>query len=315
MYCLLPILKKTLIGASLLGCYSKTGFAQQNKLLNYKDLVFEKVSVTKNIYYDSAIKKGTKSRDHLLDLYEPVLDSNLARPLIIWIHGGGFKFGSKKSAGTPLWSRSFARRGYVCVALNYRLSKKRPLAKFPDLVEGCFTGIEDLKMAIEFLRKNAAIYKIDTSRIIAAGNSAGGMIALQAVYSNRSALQALFKQVDPSGTDTSVNPLKIVAIINFWGGIFETRWLENTRIPIVSVQGTNDKIVPYDHKNNLLFGSYAIHRKADSLGIPNVIKPYPGIGHELKKHFLPFLTGRRTKTRWMEAGQFAADFLYKQLFN
>ena len=108
--------------------------------------------------------------------------------------------------------------------------------------------------------------------------------------------------------------MKIVAIINFWGAVFEPRWLANTKIPIVSVQGTKDRIVPYDHINSPLYGTHAIHLKADSLGIPNAIRAYPGYGHELQKHFLPIFIGRQTKKRWMEAGQFAAGFLYKQLF-
>jgi hypothetical protein len=48
--------------------------------------------------------------------------------------------------------------------------------------------------------------------------------------------------------------------------------------------------------------------------MPNNLKVYQGYGHELQKHFIPFLAGRATKRRWREAGDFAAAFLYDVLF-
>jgi hypothetical protein len=307
------MLKNLLTVAFTLIIYMSS-FAQGNKLTRYKDFVFENVMVQKNIVYNNDIKEGIKKKYYLLDLYEPGADTVLQRPLIIWIHGGGFKFGNKKSAGTPLWSKSFARRGYVCAAINYRLSKKKPLAKFPDLVEGCYEGIEDVKTAVEFFKKNNALYRIDTNHIILAGNSAGGIIALQAVYSSSEELQHLINNNFSDNTNNGINPMHIAAIINFWGAIFNTDWLHNTIVPIISAQGTNDRSVLFEHRTIPMYGSLAIHKKADSLNIPNSLKAFEGYGHELHKHFLPVLTSAATKKRWMQAGQFAADFLYKQLF-
>jgi hypothetical protein len=53
---------------------------------------------------------------------------------------------------------------------------------------------------------------------------------------------------------------------------------------------------------------------ADSLQIPNALKAYEGFSHELQKHFNPFLVSRKTRRRWLEAAQFAADFLYDELY-
>jgi hypothetical protein len=106
----------------------------------------------------------------------------------------------------------------------------------------------------------------------------------------------------------------IAAVVNFWGGIFHIDWLQNARVPIVSVHGKKDGIVPYDHKGYPLYGSFAIHRTADSLHIPNQLKTYDDYSHELQKHFNPFIVSGPTKKRWLEAGQFAADFLYRELF-
>lgn len=281
----------------------------------YKDLVFTDTKVGKNILYRTTSKPGIKKKYNQLDLYEPAGDTNTLRPLIIWIHGGGYKFGNKKSRGIPLWSKTFAQRGYVCVAVNYRLSKKNTLSDFNELVKSCYTSIEDLYDAILFLKQNSNRYRIDTNRIIVAGNSAGGITALQAVYSSSQELAQLWTNSDAGILPFIHNSAKITAVINFWGAMFNPDWLKNASVPIVSVHGNKDRIVPFDHKGTVPFyGSLAIHLKADSLHIPNRLKTYEGYAHELQKHFNPFWTFKATRKRWMDAGQFAADFLYDELF-
>jgi acetyl esterase/lipase len=290
-----------------------TSFSQQPSPARFRDLVFKNVLVQKNILYRSTISKDIKHKYYRLDFYEPAADSILNRPIIIWMHGGGFKFGTKTTRGTPIWSKTFAQRGYVCAAINYRLSKKRPLARFPDLAEGCYDAIEDLRAALQFLKNNYRQYRIDTNRIVLAGNSAGSMIALQACYSNTSALLKLISHTDSTTIYPLHNPIKIAAIINFWGALFDINWLENSDVPVVSVHGSKDRVVPFAG-NGPLFGTAAIHKRADLLHITNDLKIYAGYGHELQKHFIPFFAGSKVKRRWLEAGQFAADFLYKALF-
>jgi dienelactone hydrolase len=264
--------------------------------IHYKDLVFPAVTVERNLTY----VEGQRGRAHLFDLYESKQDTTALRPLIIWMHGGGFKFGSKDQAGIKLWSKTFAERGYVAVAINYRLGRKNFSFSYTDLVKNCYNAVQDLRRAILFFKSNYARFGIDTSRIVVAGNSAGGITALQAVYSRE----------DGGGADRD----SIAAIVNFWGGIFNPDWLQQARVPIVSVHGKKDNIVNYDHKGYPLYGGYAIHKKADSLGIPNRLKLYDDYSHELQKHFNPLFAGAGTKKRWLEAGQFAADFLYEELW-
>jgi acetyl esterase/lipase len=269
------------------------------------------VTVEKNLSY-SSVRKG---RSTSFDLYQPAEDSTSLRPLILWMHGGGFKFGSKDATEIRLWSNSFARRGYVCAAINYPLGSKNLSFSFSGLVKNCYRAVQDVRQAITFFENNAARFRIDTNRIILAGNSAGGMIALQAAYSNNAQLIGLLGGDAPfPGKDIAQSAGPIAAVINFWGGIFNTEWLRSARIPIVSVHGDRDKIVPYDHKGYPLYGSLPIHQKADSLHIPNRLKTYEGYSHELQRHFNPIIVSRATRRRWLEAGQFAADFLYEELF-
>lgn len=293
-------------------CISLTSFAQPLKPALYKDYVFAEVTIQKNLSYST---DTTNNKYYLFDLYRPKGDSSKERPLIIWMHGGGFKYGTKKAKGIRMWGKSFARRGYTCAAINYRLSKKNPLRSFKALVKGCSEALEDVTKAIEFFKKNNTLYNIDTTRIILAGNSAGAIIALQSVYSSQAALSELIDEPDSTRENYIYNRNNVVAIINFWGALFNTNWLKNANIPIVSAHGRKDRIIPYAHKDSPMYGSYHIHQTADSLKIPNRLKTFDRFGHELQKHFIPIFRSRATKRRWLEAGQFAADFLYKEVIN
>ena len=93
-----------------------------------------------------------------LDLYLPKDGRDL--PLIVWVHGGAFRAGSKdRCPAVP-----YLREGYAVASINYRLSQH---AIFP-------AQIEDCKAAIRWLRANAAKHGIDPQRIGVWGSSAGG---------------------------------------------------------------------------------------------------------------------------------------------
>lgn len=279
----------------------------------FKDQVFAKVAVQKNISYKSSLPAGEKAKSFLMDVYQPENDANKARPLIIWIHGGGFRFGKKTSRGTPIWSKRFAKRGYVCAAINYRLTNRKSMSDRNNLMNACKDAMEDVNSVVAFFKKEYVRFGIDTTKIILAGNSAGGITALQSVFSSISRMGASEGHAF-SPADTVVNPNKIVAVINFWAGMFDSTWLKNTNVPFVSVHGLKDRVVPANRTDRGIFGSVIINRYATELKIPNSVHIYDRLGHELQKHFIPFLAGRPAKKRWNKGGDFAGDFLYKQLF-
>lgn len=95
----------------------------------------------------------------LLDLYLPK-DLSPDLPLVIWIHGGGWKNGSKEKP-KGIW---LAQNGYAFASINYRLTHE---AIWP-------AQIEDCRDAVRFLRKNANQFKIDPTKIAVWGGSAGG---------------------------------------------------------------------------------------------------------------------------------------------
>ena len=293
-------------------CISLSAKAQTDSPVKFKDIIFADITVDKDLcYFPNASPAEKKS--FLFDLYQPKDDHSAPRPLIIWMHGGGFKFGTKEAKGIKLWSKTFAQRGYVCAAINYRLSKKDPLFNFNELQKSCYHAVQDLKTAVEYFKQHHAGYNIDPDKIILAGNSAGGLIALQAAYSTDAGLAKMAGITDTGTNHPGV--LKVAGVINFWGAIFDLNWLKNARVPIVSVLGSKDGIVPPTHKSAPLYGGVDIHEKANSLAIPNELKIFESYSHELQKHFNPFFSGGKgTQKRWLEAGQFAADFLYNSLF-
>ncbi|MHC4994392.1 MAG: alpha/beta hydrolase fold domain-containing protein [Planctomycetota bacterium] len=97
-----------------------------------------------------------------LDLYLP---KKKGAPLAVWVHGGGWKKGSKNSTRIGF----LLEKGYAVASVEYRLTD---VATWP-------ANIHDIKGAIRFLRANADRYGYDARRIGVAGSSAGGhLVAL-----------------------------------------------------------------------------------------------------------------------------------------
>ena len=100
-----------------------------------------------------------------LDLYLPATGKDGARkpPLVVWVHGGAWRGGSREDM--PLGG--LVERGFAVASVDYRLS---PVARFP-------AQVHDVKAAVRFLRAKAAEHGYDAARVAVAGNSAGGHLA------------------------------------------------------------------------------------------------------------------------------------------
>jgi acetyl esterase/lipase len=128
-----------------------------------------------------------------LDLYEPT-GKAVSRPLVIFIHGGGWISGHTRHSGAfenwPGVLASLASRGYVVASVEYRLSGE---ARFP-------AAIQDIKSSIRWLRAHAAEYGIDKSKAIVWGGSAGGQLAaLTATSCGAQALEPVAPSPPPGG--------------------------------------------------------------------------------------------------------------------
>jgi len=149
------------------------------------------VRVDRNLVY--TVVQG---RSLPLDLYRPKSDART--PLVIWVHGGGWKSGSKKGAGPAL--TQLLKRGYAVASVEYRLSGE---AIFP-------AAIEDCKAAVSFLRLHAGKYNLNPERFGAWGSSAGGhLVALLGTTSDT-------KDFDTHPVTLKASP-KVQAVCNWFG--------------------------------------------------------------------------------------------------
>jgi acetyl esterase/lipase len=130
-----------------------------------------------------------------LDLHKPAGEPHA--PLIVWVHGGAWRSGSRDSM--PLGA--LVEQGYAVASIDYRLT---PVAPFP-------AQVHDIKAAIRFLRAKQAELGIDARRIAIAGDSAGGHLA--ALVGVSAGVAELEGEVgDHDGESSAVQ-----AIVSFYG--------------------------------------------------------------------------------------------------
>lgn len=141
-----------------------------------------RVARAKNVRYAD----GSRHR-HALDVYSPRAGVQGA-PVLLQIHGGAWIIGTKDTQGRPLMN-ALVDQGWVCVAINYRLS---PRVKFPDHLVDC-------KLALAWIREHIAEYGGDPNRVVVTGGSAGGhLTTMVGLTANNPRYQPGFEQIDTS---------------------------------------------------------------------------------------------------------------------
>jgi acetyl esterase/lipase len=132
------------------------------------------------------IPYGDAGKRNLLDIYQPQAPREGGFPVLLQVHGGAWIIGAKEEQAKPLMYH-MAQRGWLCVAINYRLS---PRAAFP-------AHIIDVKKAIAWIREHIGDYGGNPGFIAITGGSAGGHLSsLAALTPNRAEWQPGFEQVD-----------------------------------------------------------------------------------------------------------------------
>src|SRR5690606_30972641 len=184
-----------------------------------------------------AVKDGEELK---LDIYTPLNDSMQARPLIIFMHGGGFGGGTRTNEAEVKFAQAAARKGYVAVQISYRLTRKGQSFGCDFEAEGkleTFRGAaDDFMDAVHFMLKSSAVHKIDTAKVIVGGSSAGAEAVLNAVYNERLMFEDLskYKEVNFAG------------IFSLAGAVVDARYItEENAVPGVFFHGTEDNLVPY----------------------------------------------------------------------
>ena len=224
-----------------------------------------------------------------LDAASPKQSQDTLLPAVIFVHGGGFRSGSK-DAGIPLII-AFAQGGYLAVTIDYRLAG---VAGFPAAVHDC-------KAAVRFLRANAKELGIDPWRIGIVGPSAGGYLsALIGTSGNDGALEG---ELEPSGVSSTVQcvvdisgPIDFTRFqdgvrreyLNVWLGHdlqeYKRRakeaspltYIDDADPPFLLIHGTADEIVPLEQAQ--LFNAALI-----AAGVETEYLAVEGAGHALRK--------------------------------
>lgn len=222
-----------------------------------------------------------------LDLFLPA-DDGSPRPLVVWVHGGGWEKGSKD--GCP--AKLMVARGYAVASIGYRLSQH---ATYP-------AQIEDCKAAIRWLRAHAQEYGLDPKRVGAWGASAGGhLVALLGTTGHlrdfdvgehldqSSRVQCVLDWFGPAdflnygeprwkGLDF---PRSVVGKL-LGGGVSENPdrarraspvyFVKPDAAPFLIMQGDKDNLVPLQQ-------SELLHAALQKAGVESRLQVLPGAGH------------------------------------
>ena len=289
----------------------------------YASDTFTNVTVTSNVVYGSNIKANGNPQTLMMDIYQPTGDVETNRPLIIWAHGGSFISGSSTNGDVVALSQAFAKKGYVCVSINYRLG----LTPFDSIgsVRAVLRAVQDMKASVRFFYKDKLTtntYKIDTNNIYVGGSSAGAITALHLAYLNKSCeinyyltpsnLMALGGMEGYSGNQCYSS--KVKGVINLCGALGRYGWIEPNDIPFCSMHGTIDATVKYNRGQVnpgipllLLDGSRMLKEQANALGINNPFYTWYGQDH------VPYANGSNTIAYMDTTVKFVRDFLVTQL--
>lgn len=271
-----------LLAAALMLALSSAG-AQER----YFDELFTDVDVTPDVVYGAAPDYGNVVQNLLLDIYTPRADNVTLRPVIIIVHGGGFTSGSKDGEYFQDWARRCARRGFVAASINYRLGIAGRVEE-RSVVEASLRAQQDVRASVRYLRAQAHVLGIDTSRIYLLGTSAGGIAALHAAVLETNEVpdyvsEALTDVEGSSGTPGLSSTVHGVA--SCWGAVTDTMNIDANAPPIVAIHGTADGTVPHECSNTafgvVLCGSTAIAARARNVGIDHALQLFPGAGHTL----------------------------------
>jgi len=302
---------------------SHSVFSQCNG--RYETEIFNSVTKTTVNYSDVYI-----NGQHEMDIYTPDGDTEINRPLILFMHGGSFYGGNKTDTDCEDFCKSFAKRGYVTASVNYRLVGALDIISFltynSEQYEAVLKATFDIKAAIRYFRKdytNGDSYKIDPNTIFVGGSSAGGIIAIHLAYlDNITDLPT--SPIDVQSIANSLGGIEgdagndgynseVSGVISFAGGINNVNWIDSSDEPLVSIQGDADLTVNYNCGPGLnnpnvltLCGTGEMHPQANSVGLTNDFLVYPGEGHT-------WFVGGNSNSKFIQAVEFTKDFLYPLL--
>jgi acetyl esterase/lipase len=137
-------------------------------LVATRQLVLQMTSLdeARDVKIQRDVSYGSHERQRL-DVFTPASGFDSSRPVLVFVHGGGFIAGDKHAEGSPFYSNIgiwAVRNGFNGVTITYRLA---PQSRFP-------SGIEDLRAVMDWLQTQGVASGLDAGRVFLMGQSAGG---------------------------------------------------------------------------------------------------------------------------------------------
>ena len=270
----------------VVACFDQPVAAQEGESMEGLQIP-DSIVLVRDVVYSRALGPDGQMIELRLDAASPEQPDQRLLPAVIFVHGGGYRSGSKED-GIPLVT-AFAQGGYLAVTIDYRLSG---VAGFP-------AGVHDCKAAVRFLRANAQELGIDPWRIGIVGPSAGGHLsALIGTSGNDGALEG---ELQPSGISSTVQcVVDIAGPVDFtrfdaeirreylspWLGQAPGVYKENAEAatpltyvddadpPFLLIHGTADTLVPITHAELL-------KTALQQAEVPVKYHPVEGAGHTM----------------------------------
>ncbi len=234
--------------------------------------------ITPDITYLTA--EGHESR---LDLYAP-RNATAPTPVLMYFHGGFWVRGSKDASMLNILP--YLEMGWAVVNVGYRLGRM-------SLAPG---AVEDARCALRWVVRNAQQYRLDTTRIVTTGHSAGGHLSLmtgmltpEAGLDDRCpgpepmSVAAIIDWYGPTDVgDQLEGPNRQNAVVEWFGGMpdrFEVAervspltYVRAGLPPILTIHGDADVTVPYSH-------AVRLHAALEAVGAKHELHTVPGGGH------------------------------------
>ncbi|MEO5859299.1 MAG: alpha/beta hydrolase [Pyrinomonadaceae bacterium] len=253
---------RTLAKSFLLIVLAAASAFAQNKTTSSLLEIGDRYWMQPDVVYGSANNTPLK-----LDIWYP-RDNPNPTTTVVYIHGGGWIFGSKEGAVYQLLP--YLERGWRVVNVEYRMAGN-------SLAPG---SVEDTRCALRWIYRNAAQWKFDTSKIILTGHSAGGHLSLiTGMLPDGTALDNRCYANEKYGDV----PMKVAAIVNWYGisdvndlikgpnvknyaamwmgampnaeevakSVSPLTYVRAGLPPIISIHGDKDSVVPYAHSVKL----------------------------------------------------------------
>ena len=239
----------------------------------WRDSLYEDISVTT---YDFSSDGEALQFD-----YYVATAANGPRPLLVYVHGGGFSGGRKDSKDIVQFAKQLAYRGYAVASVQYRL-KMKGIGFGCDVaaetkVATFDAAAEDASRAVAAILADEETFDVDHSKVVLAGSSAGAEAVLHLAY--------VYDATELPGD------FSFAGVIGMAGAVISVDKIDGKKaIPAQLFHGTGDQLVPYgiaphhycgggDDGYLVLYGSEPIAQRLHGLGVSYYLYAEEGGSH------------------------------------